>query len=142
MMVVVVVVVVERREPVATSLSALEGISIARIYLTRFDVNSNTMAALSITENDKFRVLKNVNKQQVLSRASITSELDYILKALCSILLVDCITYTSFHSLDFVFSSISHISVKWSPQKCKAQFHCRILLAIGVVRGLTESLKF
>ena len=78
-----VVVVVERREPVATSLSALEGINIARIYLTRFDVNSNTMAALSITENDKFRVLKNVNKQQLLSRAFITSELDYILKALC-----------------------------------------------------------
>jgi hypothetical protein len=43
----------ERREPVATSLSALESINIARKYLTRFDVNSNTMAALSNTENDK-----------------------------------------------------------------------------------------
>jgi hypothetical protein len=61
----------------------LEGINIARIYVTRFDVNSNTMAALSITENDKFRVLKKVNKQQLFSRAFITSEVDCILKALC-----------------------------------------------------------
>jgi hypothetical protein len=64
----------ERREPVATYLSVLVGISIATKYFTRFDVNNDTMAALSNTENDKFTVLKNLNKQQLLSWAFIYNQ--------------------------------------------------------------------
>jgi hypothetical protein len=73
-MMMVVVVEEERSEPVATSLSTLEGINIARKKLTKFDIDNNTMAALNTTENDKFGVLKAVNKQQLLSRALVISE--------------------------------------------------------------------
>ena len=46
-------------------LSALESISTARKYVMRFDVNSNMMAALRNVDSGMFKVLKNVNKQQI-----------------------------------------------------------------------------
>jgi hypothetical protein len=54
-----------KSEPPATFLSALEGIDTVRKYLMKFDVNDNTMAALSSLENEVYRVQQKAKKQQL-----------------------------------------------------------------------------
>jgi hypothetical protein len=45
-----------KSDPAATFLSALEGIDTVRKSLMKFDVDDNTMAALSNIENEVYRV--------------------------------------------------------------------------------------
>jgi hypothetical protein len=46
-------------------LSALEGTDTVRKYFMKFDVNDNTMAALSSIENKVYRVQQKAKKQQL-----------------------------------------------------------------------------
>jgi hypothetical protein len=54
-----------KSEPPATFLSALEGIDTVRKYLLKFDVDDNTMVALSRIENEVYRVQQKAKKQQL-----------------------------------------------------------------------------
>jgi hypothetical protein len=54
-----------KSEPPATFLSAMEGIDTVRKYFMKFDVNDNTMAALSSIENEVYRVQQKAKKQQL-----------------------------------------------------------------------------
>jgi hypothetical protein len=56
-----------KSEPPATFLSALEAADSVRKYLMKFDVDDNTMAALSSIENEVYRVQQKVKKQQLTS---------------------------------------------------------------------------
>jgi hypothetical protein len=53
-----------KSEPPATFLSALEGIDSVTKYLMKFDVDDNTMAALSSTD-EVYRVQQKAKKQQL-----------------------------------------------------------------------------
>jgi hypothetical protein len=54
-----------KSEPPASFLSAVEGIDTVRKYLMKFDVDDNTMAALSSIENKVYRVQYKAKKQQL-----------------------------------------------------------------------------
>jgi hypothetical protein len=54
-----------KSESPATFLSALEGIDTVRKYLMKFDADDNTMAVLSSTENEVYRVQQKAKKKQL-----------------------------------------------------------------------------
>jgi hypothetical protein len=54
-----------KSEPPATFLSAPEDIDTVRKYLMKFDVDDNTMAALSSIENEVYSVQQKVKQQQL-----------------------------------------------------------------------------